>query len=114
MASSTIKASHDIESLTVTYAISASAKAITAFKYDDLVIINGYMTIASSTAVTSSTELFGVGDIALRGIGRLLLVNISTGDVVPCYISQNGHVYPNMSVTLNGAYSVIAGALMLN
>lgn len=113
MASSTIKASHDIESLTVTYAISATAKEITAYKYDKLVVIGGYMNVSSITA-TSSTELFSISNIALRGIGRLLLVNVSTGDVVPCYMSQDGHVYPNISVTLNGAYSVIASAFMLS
>lgn len=114
MASGTIKASHDIESLTITYAISAIAKEITAYKYDKLVIIGGYMNIASSTAVGTETELFRVGNIALRAIGRLLLVNVSTGDVVPCYMSWDGHVYPNHSVTLNGAYSVIASPFMLS
>lgn len=112
MASGTIKESHDIKSLTVTYAISAVAKEITAYKYDKLVVIGGYMNVPS-IAVTSSTELFNVSNIALRGTGRLLLVNLSTGDVVPCYMSWDGRVYPNISVTLNGAYSVIASAFML-
>ena len=114
MASGTIKASHDIESLTVTYAVSAVAKEITAYKYDKLFVIGGYVNISPSTAVSSATKLFSVSNIALRATGRLLLVNVSTGDIVPCYMSWDGHVYPNISVTLNGAYSVIASAFMLS